>query len=46
MCGSIYAIWNWSQPVLLICAGLYVASGIVTRAAGIVRRYIRPKAVA
>ncbi len=43
MCGTIYAIWNWSQQVLLIMAGTYVASGIVTRAAGIIRRYMGPK---
>ena len=24
MCGTIYAIWNWSQPVLLILASTYV----------------------
>lgn len=39
MCGVIYAIWNWSQPVLLILASSYVASGIITRAAGIIRRH-------
>ncbi len=44
LCGSIYLIWNWSQPVLLL-ATTYVASGIVTRAAGIIRRYFRPKPV-
>ncbi len=43
MCGAIYAIWNWAQPVLLLAAGLYVASGILTRAGGIIRRYFRPK---
>jgi len=41
MCGTIYAIWNWSQPVLLILASSYVGSGIVIRAGGIIRRYFR-----
>jgi CDP-diacylglycerol--serine O-phosphatidyltransferase len=40
----IFAIWNWSQPVLLVLAGSYVASGILIRAGGLIRRYIiRPK---
>jgi CDP-diacylglycerol--serine O-phosphatidyltransferase len=39
MGGTIYAIWNWAQPVLLILASMYVASGIVIRAGGIIRRY-------
>jgi CDP-diacylglycerol---serine O-phosphatidyltransferase len=34
----IYLIWNYSQPVLLMMAITYVASGIVIRAGGIVRR--------
>ncbi len=38
----IFAIWNWSQPVLLILGSTYVASGITIRAGGIVRRYFRP----
>jgi CDP-diacylglycerol--serine O-phosphatidyltransferase len=37
---SIYGIWNWPQPSLLAIAATYVASGIVTRVAGIVRRRI------
>jgi CDP-diacylglycerol---serine O-phosphatidyltransferase len=40
--GLIYLIWNYSQPVLLACASCYVASGIVIRIGGIVRRYLRP----
>jgi CDP-diacylglycerol--serine O-phosphatidyltransferase len=40
--GLIYLIWNYSQPVLLICAASYVASGIAIRIGGIVRRYLRP----
>jgi len=38
MGGVIFAIWNWSQPVLVILASIYVGSGIVVRLAGIVRR--------
>ncbi len=41
MGGAIYLIWNWAPPVLLILAGAYVASGIATRAGGIIRRYFR-----
>jgi len=37
----IYGIWNYSQIVLLLLAATYVMSGIVIRAAGIVRR-MRP----
>jgi CDP-diacylglycerol--serine O-phosphatidyltransferase len=37
----IYAIWNWSQPVLLAMALAYVGSGIVIRIGGIVRRRLR-----
>ena len=39
----IYLIWNYSQPVLLALAGLYVSTGIVIRAAGIIRRRFRPQ---
>jgi CDP-diacylglycerol--serine O-phosphatidyltransferase len=39
--GLIYGIWNWPQPVLLAIASAYVASGIVIRAGGIVRRRLR-----
>ncbi len=38
----IFAIWNWSQPVLLILGATYVASGIVIRVGGIIRRNFRP----
>ena len=38
----IYLIWNYSQPVLLAMSSAYVASGIVIRIAGIVRRRLRP----
>jgi CDP-diacylglycerol--serine O-phosphatidyltransferase len=39
MGGIIYAIWNWSQPVLLVIASLYVGSGIAIRLGGIIRRH-------
>ena len=38
----IYLIWNYSQLVLLAMAATYVASGIVIRIGGIVRRRLRP----
>ncbi len=41
MCGVIYAIWNWAQPMLLLLAGTYVGSGIAIRLGGIARRYFR-----
>ena len=37
----IYAIWNYSQPVLLAMMTAYVASGIAIRIGGIVRRRLR-----
>ena len=37
----IYLIWNYSQPVLLGLAVVYVASGIVVRLGGILRRKSR-----
>ncbi len=40
----IYLIWNFSQPVLLVLAMGYVASGIVIRFGGILRRRLRPPA--
>jgi CDP-diacylglycerol--serine O-phosphatidyltransferase len=39
--GLIYAVWNYSQPVLVLLATAYVASGIVIRIGGIVRRRLR-----
>jgi CDP-diacylglycerol--serine O-phosphatidyltransferase len=39
----IYLIWNFSQPVLLGMAICYVASGIVIRIGGIVRRKLRQR---
>jgi CDP-diacylglycerol--serine O-phosphatidyltransferase len=38
----IYLIWNYSQPVLLTLAVVYVSTGIVLRGAGIIRRRFRP----
>jgi CDP-diacylglycerol--serine O-phosphatidyltransferase len=38
----IYLIWNFSQPMLLGLSVCYVASGILIRAGGIVRRRFRP----
>jgi CDP-diacylglycerol--serine O-phosphatidyltransferase len=39
----IALIWNYSQPVLVSCAACYVASGIVIRLGGILRRrHLRP----
>jgi CDP-diacylglycerol--serine O-phosphatidyltransferase len=39
--GMIYLTWNWPQPVLLALPAGYVASGIITRIAGIIRRRLR-----
>jgi CDP-diacylglycerol--serine O-phosphatidyltransferase len=39
----IYLIWNFSQPVLLILSISYVASGILIRAGGLLRKRIRPR---
>ena len=39
---AIYGLWNYSQPVWLALAGGYVASGILTRVGGIIRRRLRP----
>ena len=38
MCSLIFAIWNWSQQVLLVLAGVYVASGVLIRLGGLARR--------
>jgi CDP-diacylglycerol--serine O-phosphatidyltransferase len=37
----IYAIWNWSQPVLLAMAAVYLGSGIAIRIGGLIRRRFR-----
>jgi CDP-diacylglycerol--serine O-phosphatidyltransferase len=34
----LYAIWSWSQPVLLLMVSIYVGSGIAIRLGGILRR--------
>jgi len=41
---SIYAIWNYAQPVLLIASCTYVASGILIRVGGSLRRRWRARA--
>jgi CDP-diacylglycerol---serine O-phosphatidyltransferase len=38
----IALLWLYSQPVLVACAACYVASGIVIRIGGIIRRHLRP----
>lgn len=42
MAAMIYAILNWSRPVLLVLTGTYAASGVIIRLGGIVRRNMRP----
>jgi CDP-diacylglycerol--serine O-phosphatidyltransferase len=42
MAAVIFAIRNWSQPVLLLMAGTYMLSGVVTRIGGLMRRLLRP----
>jgi CDP-diacylglycerol--serine O-phosphatidyltransferase len=37
----IYGIWNYSQPLLLAVSAGYVASGILIRLGGIIRRRVR-----
>ena len=37
----IYLTWNWPQPVLLAMPAAYVASGILIRLGGIIRRRVR-----
>jgi CDP-diacylglycerol--serine O-phosphatidyltransferase len=37
----IYLIWNFSQPVLLAMATVYVSSGIVIRIGGVARQWLR-----
>jgi len=39
--GFIYLTWNWPQPVLLAMPAAYVASGILIRIGGIIRRRLR-----
>ena len=42
MGGVIFALFLWSQSMLLILTSVYVGSGIVFRLGGIVRRRFRP----
>lgn len=44
--GAAFMIWEWSQPVLLAMACTYVASGIVIRIGGIIRRRRRARPAA
>jgi CDP-diacylglycerol---serine O-phosphatidyltransferase len=39
--GFIYLTWNWPKPVLLALPAAYVASGIVIRIGGAIRRRLR-----
>ncbi len=39
----IYLTWNFGQPFLLAVTSSYVASGVIIRAAGIIRRILRRK---
>ena len=39
MCALIYAIWNWSQQMLLLMSAVYVASGVLIRIGGLIRRF-------
>jgi CDP-diacylglycerol--serine O-phosphatidyltransferase len=43
--GFIYLIANWAQIVLLVLAVGYVSSGIIIRIGGIVRRWLRRRAI-
>ena len=38
---AIYGIWNYSQIMMLALASAYVASGIITRIGGVVRRRLK-----
>jgi len=44
MCAVIFAIWNWSQPVLLVMSATYMMSGLIIRVAALIRRVLRPAA--
>jgi len=41
ICCVLYLTWNFGQPFLLALATSYVASGVIIRIAGIVRRMFR-----
>ena len=38
LAASLYLIWNFSKPVLLVLSVLYIGRGIVVRIAGLLRR--------
>jgi CDP-diacylglycerol---serine O-phosphatidyltransferase len=38
----IYGVWNYAEPVLLALATTYVASGMVIRVGGLIRRRFKP----
>jgi CDP-diacylglycerol--serine O-phosphatidyltransferase len=38
----LFAVLNWSKPVLLIITASYAASGVLVRIGGLIRRYTRP----
>jgi CDP-diacylglycerol---serine O-phosphatidyltransferase len=40
--GFIYGVWNYAQLLFLAMATAYVASGIVIRIGGLVRRRLKP----
>lgn len=42
LCMVIYLFWNFSKPVLLVLATVYVSSGILVRIGGLIRRWFRP----
>ena len=37
----MFLIWNWTQPVLLVLASVYVSSGVMLRVGGLIRRSVR-----
>ncbi len=41
--GAALLIWAWSQPMLLALASAYVASGILIRIGGLIRRWKRSR---
>ncbi|MDE3198765.1 MAG: CDP-diacylglycerol--serine O-phosphatidyltransferase [Acidobacteriota bacterium] len=43
MCAVIFAIWNWSEKVLVAMASAYVLSGVFIRIGGIVRRHLKKR---
>jgi CDP-diacylglycerol--serine O-phosphatidyltransferase len=44
LASAIYAVWNFSQPVLLAVPVCYVTSGIAIRVGGVIRRRVRASA--